>query len=86
LGAGFPIDEMSQWLTALIGHVKLPALHRSPVRGHASDLLEARFWITSFHPTIRELRDLINTSAFGRSRPAADATREVVERWLLYGL
>src|ERR1700686_1231825 len=25
-----------------------------------------------------------NTSAFGRSRPAADASREVVERWLLY--
>ena len=25
-------------------------------------------------------------SAFGRSRPAADATREVVERWLLDGL
>jgi hypothetical protein len=24
--------------------------------------------------------------AFGRSRPAADATREVVERWLLDGL
>jgi hypothetical protein len=29
---------------------------------------------------------LINTSAFGRSRPAADASREVEERWLLYGL
>jgi hypothetical protein len=28
----------------------------------------------------------VNTSAFGRSRPAADASREVVERWLLYGL
>jgi hypothetical protein len=25
-------------------------------------------------------------SAFGRSRPAADASREVEERWLLYGL
>jgi len=25
-------------------------------------------------------------NAFERSRPAADATREVVERWLLYGL
>jgi hypothetical protein len=25
-------------------------------------------------------------TAFERSRPAADATREVVERWLLYGL
>jgi hypothetical protein len=25
-------------------------------------------------------------SAFGRSRPAADASREVVERWLLDGL
>ena len=24
--------------------------------------------------------------AFGRSRPAADASREVVGRWLLYGL
>jgi hypothetical protein len=28
----------------------------------------------------------VNASAFERSRPAADATREVVERWLLYGL
>jgi hypothetical protein len=27
----------------------------------------------------------MDTSAFGRSRPAADAAREVVERWLLYG-
>jgi hypothetical protein len=26
---------------------------------------------------------LSDTSAFGRSRPAADASREVVERWLL---
>jgi hypothetical protein len=26
------------------------------------------------------------STAFGRSRPAADATREVVERWLLDGL
>jgi len=25
--------------------------------------------------------DLINTSALGRSRPAADASREVAERW-----
>jgi len=25
-------------------------------------------------------------TAFGRSRPAADASREVVERWLLDGL
>jgi hypothetical protein len=25
-------------------------------------------------------------TAFGRSRPAADASREVEERWLLYGL
>jgi len=24
-------------------------------------------------------------TALGRSRPAADASREVVERWLLYG-
>src|SRR3989442_13914945 len=24
-------------------------------------------------------------TAFGRSRPAADASREVVERWLVYG-
>ncbi len=37
--------------------------------------------------------DVSNALAFGvpdysfeRSRPAADATREVVERWLLYGL
>jgi len=29
---------------------------------------------------------LITTSAFGRSRPAADATREAVEHWLLDGL
>jgi hypothetical protein len=28
----------------------------------------------------------VNTCAFGRSRPAADASREVVERWLLDGL
>ena len=29
---------------------------------------------------------LFDFTAFERSRPAADATREVVERWLLYGL
>ena len=28
----------------------------------------------------------MTTSAFGRSRPAADASREVVECWLLDGL
>jgi hypothetical protein len=27
----------------------------------------------------------ITASAFGRSRPAADASREVGERWLRYG-
>ena len=35
-----------------------------------------------------EMLRLVRTSAitaFGRSRPAADATREVVERWLLHG-
>jgi hypothetical protein len=34
-------------------------------------------------PTISPL---ITTSALGRSRPAADATREAVEHWLLDGL
>jgi len=29
---------------------------------------------------------LVTAIAFGRSRPAADASREVVERWLLDGL
>jgi len=33
-----------------------------------------------------EVGPLMTTSAFGRSRPAADASREVEERWLLYGL
>jgi hypothetical protein len=33
-----------------------------------------------------ELLQPMDTSAFGRSRPAADASREVVERWLLDGL
>jgi len=28
----------------------------------------------------------VSVTAFGRSRPAADASREVVERWLLDGL
>src|SRR3989440_12697509 len=31
------------------------------------------------------LKPICPRTAFGRSRPAADATREVVERWLLYG-
>ena len=31
----------------------------------------------------RELLGSCNARAFGRSRPAADATREVVEGWLL---
>jgi hypothetical protein len=42
--------------------------------------------ITSGLPTARKLAGPVNTRAFGRSRPAADATREVVERWLLDGL
>ena len=35
---------------------------------------------------VRKLTRPVTTSAFGRSRPAADASREVEERWLLYGL
>ena len=35
--------------------------------------------------TIAEALHSVDISAFGRSRPAADAAREVVECWLLYG-
>ena len=42
-------------------------------------------WIASGSPTTRELARPLNTSPFGRSRPAADATREVREQWLPEG-
>jgi hypothetical protein len=42
--------------------------------------------IVEEYASIRELIASVNTGAFGRSRPAADASREVVECWLLYGL
>jgi hypothetical protein len=35
---------------------------------------------------VATIRKLMAIRAFGRSRPAADASREVEERWLLYGL
>jgi len=35
---------------------------------------------------IGPIRFHLMVTAFGRSRPAADASREVVERWLLDGL
>jgi hypothetical protein len=35
---------------------------------------------------IGNLKSTWTIRALGRSRPAADATREVVERWLLDGL
>jgi len=38
-------------------------------------------------PTFRPSETVsVNTSTFGRSRPAADASREVAECWLLDGL
>ena len=33
-----------------------------------------------------QLKNTYTITALGRSRPAADASREVVECWLLYGL
>ena len=74
----------------LVGHREVPAdvffdEPRNRARVHIG-FAPPRLWITSGLPTILELASSITTGAFGRSRPAADATREVVERWLLDGL
>ena len=74
----------------LVGHREVPAdvffdEPQSRARVHIG-FAPPRLWITSGLPTILELASSITICAFGRSRPAADATREVVERWLLDGL
>jgi hypothetical protein len=74
----------------LVGHREVPAdvFFDEPQSrpGVHVGFTSPRLWITSGLPTILELASLITTSAFGRSRPAADATREAGEHWLLDGL
>ena len=43
-------------------------------------------WKYDEQTTVAEALHSVDISALGRSRPAADASREVEERWLLDGL
>ena len=54
--------------------------------GTADQRLEVVFFTKQSYYSSTVAQRQVHGKAFGRSRPAADASREVEERWLLYGL
>jgi hypothetical protein len=65
--------------------LSIPLVNSDAILGPEVPEIAVKSWFVALPDSLVPGLHFTDT-AFGRSRPAADASREVVERWLLDGL